>query len=155
MPLPPSTSKLMPVTKVESSLARYRAAFATSIVSVNLLIGTLAASFSRFAGVSGMPEKASNRPVADNRGQIALTRIWFGPYSEARAFEAYTIYAEVKKCYQYSRRHTHRNNSTFAGAVPNKTAAGPKRPNASYVDDRSRASLFDHVRNHCSDQMEN
>lgn len=90
IPLPPSTSRLTPVRKDPSSLARNKAVLATSIGSVNLFSGILAAKFALFSGVSSTPTNDENKPVPESKGAMALTRMLSCPYSAARPFVACT-----------------------------------------------------------------
>ena len=58
--LPPSTSKLIPVTNADSSDAKKRHADATSEASQSRPRGTFDKNFARFSGVLGTPVKDSN-----------------------------------------------------------------------------------------------
>lgn len=86
--LPPSISKLIPVINLPSSLAKYAQILAISSGSVNLPSGTLNRNFCTFSSVNGTPTNCSKRPVPDNSGHSALTRIWSFPNSAARPFVA-------------------------------------------------------------------
>lgn len=99
--LPPSISRLIPVTNFPSSLPRYKHIFATSSGSVNLPMwirsaqvwfdqtliglpsGTLKRNFLMFSSVAGTPTKLSNKGVAERSGHKALTRMPSLPYSAA------------------------------------------------------------------------
>lgn len=103
MHLPPSTSRLTPVMNLASSLAMKTHTPATSWTSPMRPRGTFEVNLARFSGVSSMPLKAVNRPVAVSSGQMLTTRIWCGPYSAASPFVAY-IKHKVSKEPTYNSR---------------------------------------------------
>jgi hypothetical protein len=84
-----------------SSEARKSAAWATSRGFDSRPMGIEATNFLRFSGVSGMPMKASSRPVSPITGFTTFTRIFSGPSSAAIEREV-TIAAPFEPLYQVS-----------------------------------------------------
>src|SRR4051812_38987830 len=70
--------------KAASSLARYKAAFATSSAVENLPRGIVARNFARRASSTGPPANSADKPVSGLKtGLMQLTRMLSGPNSAA------------------------------------------------------------------------
>src|SRR5674476_995853 len=89
-----------PLMKAASSLARYRAALATSSAVEKRPSGMLARNFAMRSSVSGPPANSVASPVSGLKtGLMQLTRMLSGPSSAARDLEM-VITAPFEPLYQ-------------------------------------------------------